>query len=163
MPKAQQVLVELVNVGMLLPLGEIELTAVVSGDVAGIGEARPGLGLGKISELREKLNAALGNQRTEFLVMIGEEQERAGCCEFLALKQHRSPGREQEQGGDCFEAARSRHAMKAVSASGIGKLIVILDVIHKLRRSHPPRRSAATLRLPLITLPLEQIAMFDRG
>src|SRR5436190_18606353 len=51
--------------------------------------------------------------------------------------------------------------METLSASGICKLVVVFDVIDKLRRPQPPRRTATPFRLPLITLPLKQVTVLD--
>jgi len=58
-----------------------------------------------------------------------EEEEGRGGAEFLALKEHRRAGDEQQEGGHGTEPARGSQFIQAIAAGRVGELVVVLDVV----------------------------------
>ena len=120
------------------------------------------LGLRQTAELREEIFPAFENLSAEIRFVIAEVEERRGCAELLALKQHRRAGGEQQQGGHGAVQRGSAERVRTLAISGIRDLIVILQKRYKIPGFQIERGRAARLFLPLITLALVKVAVFSR-
>ncbi len=94
--------------------------------------------------------------------MVGEEQERRGGPEFLALEQHGGVWPEKEQGGESATAARARELLQAEATDGVGDLIVILKEANELFRLQTPGRLSTTSFLPTVILTLIEKTALER-
>src|SRR6201989_584436 len=104
---------------------------------------------GSASSARISLAARLGNC--------------ARGAEFLPLKQHRNARHQQEISGHRAKAARARQRVTALSGSGIGDLVVVLQKDDKAFRREVEGRRAARVPLPLVALALIEETVLGGG
>src|SRR5947208_118595 len=93
---------QLIDWCVALTFGQVELTPLVSVNLAGVWNDRLSRRRRRAGKLGEKLESPGADQRAKVLVrMVGEEEERARGGELLSLEEQRCAWPKQQQGGHC--------------------------------------------------------------
>src|SRR5687767_1176722 len=94
---------------------------------------------------------------------MGEEEKGRRGGELLTLEQHRRAGNEQGERGERAVSTGAREQVDALTAPGIGDLIVVLQEHHERRGVEIEPRRAAPFFLPRGPLPLVQVSPLSGG
>src|SRR5260370_24840351 len=158
-PQRDQIAMQCADLGMSTALGMIQLRSLECAPVVRRCEFLPHQGQSQVTELTQKPAAALSNQGRDFGLMVREIKEGRRRGKFLALKQHRCAGEEQQQSGRSPEDPWAGQLMRAFPAGRIGDLVVILDEVDETRWRQTERRRGAPLVLPFVPLALIEEAI----
>src|SRR5690606_31408478 len=83
-------------------------------------------------EIFEFATAALGDEFSEFVVMIGEIKKRSGGGPFLSHEEERNAGRQAKQGGSGAIGFGGNEMIEPFAERAISDLIVIGDAVDEL-------------------------------